>query len=67
MEKEYVVSEKLLLGTLDYLYKKPYGEVSELIKGIRETSREYIAPPIVPETKAEQQVVPNDGRQEITE
>jgi hypothetical protein len=67
MEKEYVVSEKILLGTLDYLYKKPYVEVSELIKGIRETSREYIAPPIVPETKAEPQVVTNEEKQEITE
>lgn len=67
MEKEYVVSEKILLGTLDYLYKKPYVEVSELIKGIRETSREYIAPPIVPETKTEPQVVTNEEKQEITE
>lgn len=67
MEKEYIVSEKILLGALDYLYKKPYGEVSELIKGIRETSREYIAQPIVPETKAEPQVVANEEKQEITE
>lgn len=67
MEKEYVVSEKILLGTLDYLYKKPYGEVIELIKGIRETSREYIAPPTIPETKAEPQVVTNEEKQEITE